>query len=128
VKIQIMDGKVCLKCKGKTLLEFAGSVNLFFRFAGNSRGGGQYHRVQAEDGDDQADEPAVTLADETESQESQDESSSTRLLRSLSSPSFVPANIPESGKSSGTEESDVDGIRGAAASSRRVRFQRLAEV
>jgi len=98
------------------------------RFAGNSRGGGQYQRVQAEDGDDQADEPAVTLADETESQESQDESSSSRLLRSLSSPSFVPANIPESGKSSGTEESDVDGIRGAAASSRRVRFQRLAEV
>ena len=102
--------------------------HLLFRFAGNSRSGGQYHRVQAEDGDDQADEPAVTLADETESQESQDESSSSRLLRSLSSPSFVPANIPESGKSSGTEESDVDGIRGAAASSRRVRFQRLAEV
>ena len=76
-------------------------------------------------------------AEETESQESQDENNSSssnrgRLLRSLSSPSFIPANIPESGKSSGTEESDVDGIRGASAAStasgRRVRFQRLAEV
>ena len=100
------------------------------RFAGNNnRNSGQYRRVEAEDRGD--DEEAVTLADETESQESQDESSSSRgrLLRSLSSPSFVPANIPESGKSSGTEESDIDGIRGASsASSRRVRFQRLAEV
>ena len=95
---------------------------------GRNSNNGQYHRVQAEDDD----EDAVNLAEETESQESQDESNNSsrgRLLRSLSSPSFVPANIPESGKSSGTEESDVDGIRGAsAASGRRVRFQRLAEV
>jgi len=95
---------------------------------GRNSNNGQYHRVQAEDDD----EDVVNLAEETESQESQDESNNSsrgRLLRSLSSPSFVPANIPESGKSSGTEESDVDGIRGAsAASGRRVRFQRLAEV
>ena len=54
-------------------------------------------------------------------------SSNGSLLRSLSSPLFVPANIPESGKSSGTEESDVDSSS-ARRSVRRVRFKQLAEV
>ena len=44
--------------------------------------------------------------------------------RSLSSPTLVPANIPpESGKSSGGEESDIE-----PAPQRRVRFKQLAEV
>ena len=45
------------------------------------------------------------------------------LQRALSSPTYVPANIPESGKSSGTEESEPDTPRRP----RRVRFQNLAQ-
>lgn len=49
-------------------------------------------------------------------------------LRSLGSPMFVPANIPpESGKSSGAEDSDVDAIHlgNDIQPNRRVRFKDL---
>ena len=94
---------------------------------------GHYHRVETED------EPFNQVISDG-AEESQDDapavpstsnSGSGSILRSLSSPLFVPANIPESGKSSGTEESDGDGI-GVSSSSRRsvrrVRFKQLAEV
>ncbi len=49
------------------------------------------------------------------------------LTRSLSSPTWVPANIPESGKSSGTEsEGELGG--GASSRARRVRFKNVAQV
>jgi solute carrier family 35 protein F5 len=54
------------------------------------------------------------------------------MRRSLSSPTWVPANIPESGKSSGTEsEPEVAASasrNGGEESRRRVRFKNLAQV
>ena len=98
---------------------------------------GDYHRVNVQDHDEE-------VMEDTESQDEQTSDNvaaagpsssihqNSSLVRSLSSPSFVPANIPESGKSSGTEESDTadsnPNSRRASGSSRRVRFKRLAEV
>lgn len=94
-------------------------------FSNNNRSdsNGQYQRVHLQENEDEGGEVTDDL-DEAESMSD----SGNRLLRSLSSPSFVPANIPDSGKSSGTEESDVDGNTSRRSTSRRVRFKRLAEV
>lgn len=94
---------------------------------------GDYHRVNVQDHDEE-------VMEDTESQDEQasengagassssHRGSNSSLLRSLSSPLFVPANIPESGKSSGTEESDAESRSASSSTSRRVRFKRLAEV
>ena len=94
------------------------------RQLGRLAANGNYQRVQVNDLDEDTDE----IPEDIESHDDQvsDDSSQGRLVRSLSSPAFVPANIPESGKSSGTEESDIDG--GPNAANRRVRFKRMAEV
>ncbi len=114
---------------------------------------GRYHRVNVQEQEDEI-VPVVDSDAGSESQVEDDSASNSseqrlqpgtssgasssgrrpdRVRRTLSSPSFVPANIPESGKSSGTEESDLDGSGAGAASgssrnSRRVRFKQLAEV
>jgi hypothetical protein len=104
---------------------------------------GQYHRVQVQDHEDEI----LPINDEGGSESQDDgpqpgsssepvEAASTAaaaargMFRTLSSPSFIPANIPESGKSSGTEESDVDGASAASSRrvGRRVRFKQVAEV
>lgn len=83
-----------------------------------------YQRVDVRPPEDEAD----AMSEESESRDGPSSSDEgfrrSRLFRSLSSPSFVPANIPDSGKSSGTEESDAESIH----SNRRVRFKKLAEV
>ena len=103
---------------------------------------GDYHRVNVQDtAEEDINELDTESQDELASgsesgggQQGQLGLSTSRgsnLIRSLSSPSFIPANIPESGKSSGTEESDADShpnSRRASSSQRRVRFKRLAEV
>lgn len=89
---------------------------------------GHYHRVQ------ESEDEIAALPDGNDSQDEATPSTSRAagFFRSLSSPSFVPVNIPESGKSSGTEESDVDGaavsFSSSKRSSRRVRFKQVAEV
>ena len=90
-----------------------------------------YHRVETEDPiiSDGAEESQ--LEDDAPAVPSTSNGGSGSILRSLSSPLFVPANIPESGKSSGTEESDGDGISVSSSSRRsvrRVRFKQLAEM
>ena len=80
---------------------------------------GQYQRVQIESEEENF--------SESDSQPSTSNNGS--LFRSLSSPLMVPANIPESGKSSGTEEteSDVDGASSSSRRKQRVRFRQMAE-
>ncbi len=84
---------------------------------------GDYRQVAENDHDNEDSAEDETLAHCPE------DDADRILARSLSSPSFVPANIPESGKSSGTEESDApEGSLRAPSRNRRVRFKTLAEV
>lgn len=103
------------------------------RFPVNANRNGQYQRLHVQEVDD--DDTRAALDDSGGSGLEEDEVTPAvertplrRNGRTLSSPMLVPANIPpDSGKSSGNEESDVD-TNGAVQSNRRVRFKQLAEV
>ena len=97
---------------------------------GGNRG---YERIREHDFGDTRNEIVVDHEDEDEEEEDDDESESNSVLRNnwrnLSSPTWIPANIPsESGKSSGTEESEAESAAAAAVVARRVRFKTQAQV
>jgi len=96
-------------------------------------GPGHRRRYQLVAADEEEDEVETEEGDEEELASTTSTSSqSVEVPRTLSSPTWVPANIPESGKSSGAEESEGEGRRSHASSTstagRRVRFKNVAQV